>query len=94
MKSRLNRPTSLIALLPRQQSVHIHFRKSQSLHVFKKNLAPLWEDMSLELGKARFGRRPTHAPNLTNQLRTAKERLLVLGAAKVRQSVALLSNLT
>ena len=55
----------------------------------KKNLAPLWEDTSLELGKARFGRRPTHAPNLT-----AKERRLVLGAAKVRQSVALLSNLT
>ena len=60
----------------------------------KKNLAPLWEDTSLELGKARFGRRPTRAPNLTNQLRTAKERRLVLGAAKVRQSVALLSNLT
>ena len=50
--------------------------------------------MSLELGKARFGRRPTHAPSLTNQLRTAKERRLVLGAAKVRQSVALLSNLS
>ena len=50
--------------------------------------------MSLELGMARFRRRSTHAPNLTNQLSTAKERRLVLGAAKVRQSVALLSNLT
>ena len=32
--------------------------------------------MSLELGKARFRRRSTHVPDLTDQLSTAKERRL------------------
>ena len=70
--------TSLIAFLPRpklKQSVHIHFRENHSkvTACLQKDLAPLW---SLELGKARFRRRSTDGPNLTNQLSTAKERRL------------------
>ena len=81
MKSQLNWPTSLIAFCqdPSWNNRCIStFEKAipKSLHAFKKNLAPLWEDTSLELGKARFRRRSTDAPNLTNQLRTAKERRL------------------
>ena len=50
------------------------------------------------VNKARFRRRSTHVPNLTDELSTAKERRLnQFGAAKAlssTESVELLSNLT